>query len=94
MEGQVKELKDDLRIGLKELNKLETRPGRMEGRLTELRETLPAGLKRLRMSLDEVREFYAVQRRLIEQRHVILEANRGGTVTRTSAGDESRGTES
>ena len=78
MEDQVKELKECLRSGLKALNKLEVRLGKREGQLKELKETLPADLKRLRMSLDGVRQYYARQRRLIEQRLLVLEAGRDG----------------
>ncbi len=56
------------------MDKLEGRVVKAEGRLKELKETLPAGLKGLRMSLDGVRKYYGVQRRLIEQRLVALEA--------------------
>ena len=59
-------------------DKLEGRLVKAEGRLKELKETLPAGLKGLRMSLDGVRKYYGVQRRLIEQRLVALEAGLEG----------------
>ena len=90
LEGQLKELKADLRSGLKVLNRLDGRLGQTEGRLKELREHLPRGLKRLRMSLDGVRKYYRVQRRLIEQRLSVLEAGREGTETGASADDGSR----
>ena len=90
MEGQLKELKADLRSGLKVLNKLEGQLGKTEGRLKELKETLPAGLKRLRMSLDGVRKYYRVQRSLIEQRLSVLEAGREGRETGADADDGSR----
>ena len=72
--NELKKFKTDLRSGLKTLDKLEGRVVKAEGRLKELKETLPAGLKGLRMSLDGVRKYYGVQRRLIEQRLVALEA--------------------
>ena len=62
----------------------------MEGRVKDLREHLPSGLKRLKMSLDGVRKYYGVQRRLIEQRLLVLEASRGGMETGADAEDESR----
>ena len=89
MEGQMKELREDLPSGLKGLNKLEGRLGKTEGRLKELREQLPSALKRLRMSLDGVRKYYSVQRRLIEQRLLALEVRRDGGETGAPAGDES-----
>ncbi len=52
----------------------------LEARLKKLKETLPSGLKRLRMSLDGRRKYFAVQRRLVEQRLVVLEAERGDIV--------------
>ena len=94
LEGQLKELKEDLRKGLKVLNRLDGRLGKTEGRLKELREHLPRGLKRLRMSLDGVRKYYGVQRRLIEQRLLALETVREGTETRADADGESRVPES
>ena len=90
LEGQLKELKADLRSGLKVLNRLDGRLGQTEGRLKELREHLPRGFKRLRMSLDGVRRYYRVQRRLIEQRLSVLEAGREGTETSASGDDGSR----
>ena len=89
MEGQMKELREDLRSGLKGLNKLEGRLGKTEGRLKELRDQLPSALKRLRMSLDGVRKYYGVQRRLIEQRLLALEVRRDGGETGAPAADES-----
>ena len=51
------------------MNKLESGSiGRFSER--EMREKSRKDLKRLRMSLDGVREYYRVQRRLIEQRAV------------------------
>ena len=58
LEAQLKELKEELRGGLKEMNRLDGRLSKAEGRLKDMRETLPAGLKRLRMSLDGVRKYY------------------------------------
>ena len=89
MEGQLKEFKTDLRSGLKALDRLEDRLGKTEGRLKELKEYLPRGLKGLRMSLDGVRKYYGVQRRLIEQRLLALEVRRDGGETGAPAGDES-----
>ena len=43
------------------------------------------------MSLDRVRKYYGVQRGLIEQRLLALEAGSGGAETGTSAGDDSEG---
>ena len=94
MENQLKELKENLRSGLKVLDKLGARLDKTEGRLKELREHLPRGLKRLRMSLDGVRKYYGVQRRLIEQRLLALETVREGTETRADAAGESRVPES
>ncbi|MCY4623585.1 MAG: hypothetical protein OXC99_01045 [Chloroflexi bacterium] len=90
LEAQLKELKEELRDGLKEMNRLDGRLSKAEGRLKDMRETLPAGLKRLRMSLDGVRKYYTVQRRLIEQRLSVLEAGREGTEVEASADDKSR----
>ena len=85
MEDQLKELKENLRSSLK----LEARLDKVEGQLKELKGNLRSGLKELRMSLDGVRKYYGVQRRLVEQRLVILEG--GGEVTETGlpAGEES-----
>ena len=81
LEAQLKELKEELREGLKEMNKLSSRLGKLEGQVKELRETLPYDVKRLRMSLDGVRKYYGVQRRLIEERLSVLEAGRDGAET-------------
>ena len=89
LEGQLKELTEEIRGGLKRLGKVEGRLDKLEGRVKELKETLPSDVKRLRMSLDGVRKYYGVQRGLIEQRLVALEAGRDGTDTRAPAGDES-----
>lgn len=56
----------------------------------ELRDELRKSLKRSRMSLDGVRKYYGVQRRLIEQRLSVLETGRGVTKTGASADDEMR----
>ena len=89
LEGQLKELKEELRGGLKGLSRVEGRLDKLEGQVKELRETLPSDLKRLKMSLDGVRKYYGVQRGLIKQRLLALEAGGGGTETGASAGDES-----
>ncbi len=70
-------------------DKLEARLDKMEGQLKVLKETLPSDVKRLRMSLDGVRKYYGVQRRLIEQRLLALEAGCDDTEGGASAGDES-----
>ena len=92
LEGQLKELKETFGSGLKVLNKLEVRLNRMEGQVKELTGDRRTGLKGLRMSLDGVKKYYAVQRRLVEQRLLALEAGREGTEIGASAGDESGGT--
>ena len=89
LEGQLKAVKENLQGGLKGLNRLEGRIDKTEGRLKEVRETLPSGLKRLRMSLDGVRKYYAVQRRLIDQRLLVLESGHDGSETGTRERDES-----
>ena len=78
MEAQIKELKEELRDGLKGLHKMEGRLEGLEGQVKELGTQLPSDLKRLRMSLDGVRKYYGVQRRLIEQRLLALEADGDG----------------
>ena len=88
MEGQQKELKETLSGGLNVLNKLEARLDKTEGQVKEMRETLPAGLKGLRMSLDGVRKYYGVQRRLIEQRLQALEADCEVAESEAATGDE------
>ena len=88
MEGQLKEVKVNLQTSLKGLNRLEGRLGKTEGRLKDLRETLPGGLRRLRMSLDGMRKYYSVQRRLIDRRLSALEASGVVTETEASAGGE------
>ena len=89
LEVQLKELKEDLRGGLKGLSKLEGQLDKLEGQVRELREALPSDLKRLRMSLDGVRKYYGVQRRLIEQRLLALEAVGAGGASGASPRDES-----
>ena len=78
LEGQLKELKENLRSGLKVLNKLEARLDKTEGQVKEIKGDRRTGLKGLRMSLDGVRKYYGVQRRLIEQRLLALEAGGEG----------------
>ena len=82
MDGQVKELKEDLRRCLT----LNARLDKMQGQHRELRDEARRGLKRLRMSLDGVRKYYRVQRRLIEQRLSVLEAGGEGVEDWDSAG--------
>ena len=91
MEGQLKELKEDLRKGLKVLNRLGARLDKTEGHVKEMKGDRRTGLKGLKMSLDGVRKYYGVQRRLIEQRLLALEAARDGTETGAYAGDGSGG---
>ena len=89
LEAQLEELKEELRGGLTEMNKLSSWLDTLEGQVKQLKETLPSDVKRLRMSLDGVRKYYGVQRRLIDQRLLALEA--GGDVGEAGAlaGDES-----
>ena len=87
LEAELKELKEELRGGLKGLNRLEVRLDKLEGQVKELRETLPSDVKRLRMSLDGVRKYYGVQRRLIDQRLLALEAGSDVTDTGVPSGD-------
>ncbi len=89
MEGQLKELKEGLRSGLKVMNRLEARLDKTEGQVKEMKGDRRTGLKGLRMSLDGVRKYYGVQRRLIEQRLLALEAGPEGTETGAPVGDES-----
>ena len=79
LEAQLKTLKEELRGGLKVLNKLPSRLDKLEGQVKEIREDRRTGLKGLKMALDGVRKYYGVQRRLIEQRLSVLEAGREGT---------------
>ena len=72
-------------------DKLEARLDKMENQLKELKENLRTGLKGLRMSLDGVRKYYGVQRRLIEQRLLVLEGDRDGTETGAPTDDGSGG---
>ena len=89
LDAQLKELKEELRGGLKGLNRLEGQLDKLERQVGELRETLPSGLRRLRMSLDGVRKYYGVQRRLFEQRLSALEVGQRMTENEASAGGES-----
>ena len=68
-------------------DQLEARLDKMEGQLREVKKELQGGLKRFRMSLDGVRKYYGVQRRLIEQRLSALEAGHVGTETEASVAD-------
>ena len=86
LEDQLKELKENLRSGLKVLNKLGARLDKTEGQVKELKGDRRTGLKGLKMSLDGVRKYYGVQRRLIEQRLLVLEAGRDGAETGALAG--------
>ena len=94
LEAELKELKEELRGGLKGLSKVEGRLDKLEGQVKELRETLPSDVKRLRMSLDGVRKYYGVQRGLIEQRLLVLEAGRDGRESGPPEGAEGRGPKS
>ena len=78
LEAQLKELTEELRGGLKGLSKVESRLDKLEGQVKGLKETLPSDVKRLRMSLEGVRKYYVVQRGLIDQRLLALEARRDG----------------
>ena len=62
---------------------LEDRLDKLEGQLKAVKEDLQGGLKRLRMSLDGVRKYYAVQRRLIDRRLLVLESGHDGSETGT-----------
>ena len=88
LEGQ---LKENLRSGRKALNKLEARMDKTEGQVKEMKGDRRTGLKGLRMSLDGVRKYYGVQRRLIEQRLLVLESDRDGTETGAPTDDGSGG---
>ena len=72
-------------------DKLEARMDKLEAQLKEMKENLRSDLKGLRMSLDGVRKYYGVQRRLIEQRLLILEAGRDGAETGVPTDDGSGG---
>ena len=72
-------------------DKLEARMDKLEAQLKEMKDNLRSGLKGLRMSLDGVRKYYGVQRRLIEQRLLILEAGRDGAETEAPTNDGSGG---
>ena len=91
LEGQLKEMKESLRSDLKVLNKLGARMDKTEGQIKEMKGDRRTGLKGLRMSLDGVRKYYAVQRRLVEQRLLVLEAGRDGTETGAPTDDGSSG---
>ena len=73
------------------MDKLEARMDKLEAQLKEMKENFRSGLKGLRMSLDGVRKYYGVQRRLIEQRLLILEAGRDGAETGAPTDDGSGG---
>ena len=87
IEDQLKELKENLRSDLKVLNKLGARLDKTEGQIKELKGNHRTGLKGLRMSLDGVRKYYGVQRRLVEQRLLVLEGE--GTETGSPTDDGS-----
>ena len=91
LQGQLKELKEELRGGLRVLHRLEARLDKTEGKVREMQGDHRAGLKALRMSLDGVREYYGVQRRLTEERLLALEAGRDYAEAWASVGDESGG---
>ena len=91
LEGQLKEMKESLRSDFKVLNKLGARMDKTEGQIKEMKGDRRTGLKGLRMSLDGVRKYYAVQRRLVEQRLLVLEAGRDGTETGAPTDDGSSG---
>ena len=91
LEAQLKELTGELRGGLKGLNKLSSRLDKLEGQVKEIRDDRRTGLKGLKMSLDGVRKYYGVQRRLIDQRLLALEAGGDGVEAGAPAGDESGG---
>ena len=88
MQGQLKELKEELRV----LNRLEARLEKTEGKVKEMRGDHRAGLKALRMSLDGVRKYYGAQRRLTEERLLALEAGRDYAEAWNSARDGGPGT--
>ncbi len=94
LEAQLKELKEELRKALRGLNKLEARLDKMQGRVKEMNEDRRTGLKGLKMSLDGVRKYYGVQRRLIEQRLLALEAGPEGTELGVATDGEIRAPES
>ena len=87
MQGQLKVLKEELRGGLRILSRLETRLEKTEGKVREMQGDYRAGLKALRMSLDGVRKYYGVQRRLTEERLLALEAGSDYAEAWDSAGD-------
>ena len=67
------------------------RSDKLEAQLKEMKENLRSSLKGLKMSLDGVRKYYGVQRRLIEQRLLALEAGRDGGETGAPTDDGSGG---
>ena len=69
-------------------DKLEDRLDKMEGQIKELKGNHRTGLKGLKMSLDGVRKYYGVQRRLVEQRLLVLEAGRDGAETGATADED------
>ena len=85
MQGQLRELREELRGGLRVLHRLEARFNKTEGKVKEMQGDHRAGLKALRMSLDGVRKYYGVLRRQMEQRLLALEAARGGMETKAPA---------
>ena len=87
VEGQLKELKGNLRTVLKTLNRLGPRLEKTEGQVKELKGDRRSGLRGLRMSLDGVRKYYGVQRRLIEQRLLALEVGHDGAGTGAPANE-------
>ena len=72
-------------------DKLEARLDKMEDQLKELKGNHRTGLKGLKMSLDGVRKYYGVQRRLVEQRLLVLEGEGEGTETGSPTDDGSGG---
>ena len=92
VQGQLRELREELRGGLRVLHRLEVRLHKTEGKVKEMHGNHQAGLKALRMSLDGVRKYYGVQRRLTEERLLALEAGSDYAEAWDSASDESGGT--
>ena len=88
MQGQLRELREELRGGLRVLHRLEARLHKTEGKVKEMQGDHRAGVKALRMTLDGVRKYCGVQRGLIEQRLVALEAGGEGTDTGVPTDDE------
>lgn len=71
-------------------DRLEARLDRAVLQQREMREKSRKDLKRLRMSLDGVPQYYRVQRRLIDQRLLVLESGRDRTEVDASIDDKSR----